>query len=182
MYVWIFQSGEPLHSDKDNYRPMRCMNLANTLVKRGHSVLLLSSSFFHQKKFHRSKNYKEIKINKSLKILLIPSPGYKKNLSISRLFDHLVLAFNLARILKLQTKFPDVAFIGYPPIETAYVLVKWLKKKKNSKSTRCQRSMASNIYRYGTKIVKTFCIYIFFSVFFGIEKNYASINWYQLYF
>ena len=48
MHVWIFQSGEPLHSDNDNARPMRCMNLANTLVERGHSVLLLSSSFYHQ--------------------------------------------------------------------------------------------------------------------------------------
>lgn len=130
MHVWIFQSGEPLHSDNDNARPMRCMNLANTLVERGHSVLLLSSSFYHQKKYHRSKKYEVIKINKSLKILLVPSPGYEKNFGISRLFDHLMLAYNLKKILNLQTKLPDVAFIGYPPIETAFILITWLKKKK----------------------------------------------------
>ena len=129
MHFWIFQTGEPLHIDKDKLRPMRGMNLANTLIQRGHSVLLLSSSFYHQKKYHRSKKFKKIKINNFLKILLIPSPGYKKNLSVSRLYDHLMLAYNLKKILNSQIKLPDVAFVGYPPIETAYVLVKWLKKK-----------------------------------------------------
>ena len=128
MHIWIFQSGEPLHIDGENIRPMRSMNLANTLIKRGHSVLLLSSSFYHQKKYHRSKTYKKIKINKLLEVFLIPSPGYKKNFSILRLIDHFILALNLKKILNLQSKLPDVAFIGYPPIETSYVLMKWLKK------------------------------------------------------
>ena len=51
MNIWIFQSGEPLHSDNDNSRPMRAMNLANTLVIKGHNVVIWSSAFYHQKKF-----------------------------------------------------------------------------------------------------------------------------------
>jgi len=47
-----------------------------------------------------------------------------------RLIDHAVLAFNFKRILDSQSEKPDVAFIGYPPIETAFVLAKYLNKRE----------------------------------------------------
>lgn len=50
MNVWIFQSGEPIHLDKKNVRPMRAINLSNMLIKKNHHVILWSSSFYHQKK------------------------------------------------------------------------------------------------------------------------------------
>ena len=130
MNVWIFQTGEPLHSDKGNIRPMRAMNLANALLEKGHNVIIWSSSFYHQKKIQRAKLFKKIIINEKLEIRLIPSPGYKKNISIGRLFDHFILAYNLKKKLDLEKKLPDVAFVGYPPIETAFIMTSWLKKKK----------------------------------------------------
>lgn len=129
MNIWIFQTGEPIHSDGRNVRPMRAMNLANKLLEAGHSVTIWSSAFFHQTKTHRSKIFKEIKISKKLTIKLIPSTGYKKHISISRFFDHCILAYNFHKILRKQTKIPDVSFVGYPPIEAAYVISLWLKKK-----------------------------------------------------
>ena len=48
MNIWILQTGEPLHSDGENARPMRAMNLANKLIENGHSVTLWSSAFSHQ--------------------------------------------------------------------------------------------------------------------------------------
>lgn len=130
MKVWILQTGEPLHCDNDNARPMRAMNLANALVNAGHHVTLWSSAFYHQKKQHRTKEFKKIIINEQLEILLLPSPGYEKNIGLARLWDHLILAINLKKQLKDQTLLPDVAFIGYPPIETAFVLSNYLAKKK----------------------------------------------------
>ena len=50
MNILIFQSGEPLHIDGGNPRPMRAMNLANKLVEKGHTVIILSSRFYHQEK------------------------------------------------------------------------------------------------------------------------------------
>mgnify|MGYP006113271335 CR=1 FL=1 len=50
MNIWIFQTGEPLHIDKENYRPMRVMNLVNMLVDQRHSVTIWSSAFFNQEK------------------------------------------------------------------------------------------------------------------------------------
>jgi hypothetical protein len=38
--VWLLQTGEPLHCDAGQPRPMRAMNLANALVDAGHKVVL----------------------------------------------------------------------------------------------------------------------------------------------
>ena len=130
MLVWILQTGEPLHIDNDNFRPMRAMNLSNKLVDSGHKVILWSSAFVHQTKKHRSKKYKTHKVNDNLEIRLIPSCGYKKNISLVRLLDHFQMAWNLKNLLKKEKIIPDIAFIGYPPIETAFVMSGWLKRRK----------------------------------------------------
>ena len=57
-------------------------------------------------------------------------PGYKKNISFGRLWDHYLLGRNLKRVLSKQTEKPDVAFVGFPPIEFAYEAAAWLKKNK----------------------------------------------------
>ena len=125
--IWLLQTGEPLHCDDVGYRPMRAINLANSLVEKGHKVEIWSSAFFHQEKRHRSKEFKTIKISPGLSIHLIPSLGYKKNISLMRLLDHAVLGWNLLKALR-SGKFthPDVGFIGFPPIEAAYVMSRWL--------------------------------------------------------
>lgn len=128
MNVWIFQTGEPLHIDGFNLRPMRAMNLAESLIKAGHSVTIWSSDFFHQEKRARTGAFKDIYASEKLRIILVPSPGYKRNIGLGRLIDHVILAFNLHKILCNTKSYPNVAFIGYPPIEFAYVAVKWLKR------------------------------------------------------
>ena len=65
--IWIFQTGEHLHVDNFDSRPMRAINLADYLVMKKFKVALWSSSFYHQKKIHRTKEFKSIKINSSLK-------------------------------------------------------------------------------------------------------------------
>ena len=100
MHICIFQTGEPIHIDRGNYRPMRAMLLANKLIENGHKVSLISSSFFHQRKEFRCKNQKSIKVNENLEIYLVPSIGYKKHIGIKRIFDHIFLAFNLHIFLK----------------------------------------------------------------------------------
>jgi glycosyltransferase involved in cell wall biosynthesis len=129
MNIWILQTGEPLHIDKGNHRPMRAMNLSNKLVEAGHSVILWSSAFSHQGKKHRTKEYSIYKVNDNLEVRLIPSCGYQKHIGLGRLFDHFQLALNLKKVLKKEKSIPDVGFIGYPPIETAAVMSRWLKKR-----------------------------------------------------
>ena len=126
MNVWLLQTGEPLHIDAGNPRPMRAMNLANALVEVGHKVVLWSSAFYHQEKRHRSRSAQRIIVSPQLEIRLIPSPGYVRNIGPGRLWDHAVLGRNLVQQLKQETQPPDVAFIGYPPIEAAAVMTRWL--------------------------------------------------------
>lgn len=129
MNIWVFQTGEPLHIDGDNARPMRAMNLSNALVQAGHRVVLWSSAFSHQEKRHRSTNAKSIRVSDNLEIRLIASRGYRRHIGFGRLIDHAQLAFNLKKMLDHAESLPVVAFIGYPPIETAAVLARWLKRR-----------------------------------------------------
>ena len=99
MNVWLLQTGEPLHIDSENARPMRAMNLSNALGQAGHKVVLWSSAFYHQEKRHRSTTAQSIKVSDQLKIRLIPSRGYHNHIGVGRLFDHAQLAFNLKKML-----------------------------------------------------------------------------------
>ena len=128
MKVWILQTGEPLSIDNGNSRGMRAINLAQSLIDRKHEVILWSARFNHTTKKHRINSESKVKDKNGLETRLLDSPGYKSNLGIRRLIDHLVLGWNLRKELRKEIP-PDVAFIGYPPIEPAFVLSKWLYKK-----------------------------------------------------
>lgn len=130
MKIWILQTGEPMHCDNGVPRPMRAMNLAETMAERGHSVTVWTSSFYHQEKRHRSQKFAEIRVSDRISNYLVPSPGYQRNVGVGRLFDHAVLGMNLSRLLNSGSfEPPDVAFIGFPPIETAFVMERWLRKR-----------------------------------------------------
>jgi glycosyltransferase involved in cell wall biosynthesis len=128
--VWLLQTGEPLHVDDGSPRPMRAMNLSNALVEAGHRVVLWSTAFNHQTKKHRSKKFEQITLSEKLEIRLVPSPGYHANIGLGRLWDHAILARNLSKLIDLESDLPDVAFIGYPPIETAVVMINYLSSKQ----------------------------------------------------
>jgi len=128
MKVWILQTGEPLHIDTNGLRPMRAMNLANKLVENSHEVIIWSSNFDHFSKNYRSSDVQTFSIFHNLEIKLIQSTGYKSHISFARLVDHAQMAINLLKQLKRQS-LPDFVFIGYPPIETAWVMTRWCRKR-----------------------------------------------------
>jgi glycosyltransferase involved in cell wall biosynthesis len=65
-------------------------------------------------------------INDQLEVRLIASRGYRRNLGPGRLVDHAQLAMSLSRLLRDEQP-PDAAFVGFPPIEAAAVLTRWLR-------------------------------------------------------
>jgi glycosyltransferase involved in cell wall biosynthesis len=127
MKIWILQTGEPLQIDKNGLRPMRAINLSNELIKRGHEVTLWSSDFDHFSKSHRFGKMTTIQHSDLMRIRLIASRGYAKNIGISRLIDHFQLGLNLWRMLRKESK-PDLGFVGYPPIEPAWIMTRFLEK------------------------------------------------------
>lgn len=125
MNILLLQTGEPIPSDVVNLRPMRASILTNALLQRGHNVHLISSRFFHQVRKKRTRESQVDCNTRGLRITLIDSPGYSINVGIARLIDHSLMAFSLAVTLFSKKEKPDVIFIGYPPIETAYILAVW---------------------------------------------------------
>ena len=108
---------------------MRAMLLADKLLENGHKVTIISSSFFHQRKIFRTKGFKSIFLKNNLTINLIPSCGYRKHIGFKRLLDHIILSINLNKFLKKNTNFkPDKIFLGYPPIEASFMILRWAKK------------------------------------------------------
>lgn len=126
LLVWLLQTGEPLHSDDASARPMRAMNLTDSLLRAGHRVVLWSSSFNHQQGRHRVGATHAGRLIAGLELRLIHSRGYRRHIGLGRLVDHAQLAVNLKKMLRRQRVLPDVAFVGYPPVEAAAVLARWL--------------------------------------------------------
>jgi glycosyltransferase involved in cell wall biosynthesis len=129
MKIWILQSGEPVHTDSEKRRPMRAMSLADALISDGHEVTLWTSDFDHFTKSHRFGFANTVEISNYLTINFVPSCGYAKHVGLMRLFDHIHFAYNLRKKINSQIS-PDVALIGFPPIESAWVFSKWLKSRE----------------------------------------------------
>lgn len=129
-HILIFQSGEPLPCDFSKKRKMRAWNLVDTLLAKNCKITLIGSRFDHGSKTHRENSFYN-DYHKNLNIFLIDSPGYSKNISLKRFLDHIVLSWNLFFFLKKFKDIPDAVFIGFPPIETSFVLFKWAKKIKS---------------------------------------------------
>lgn len=124
--VWMLQTGEPLPFQGESSRPMRAISLAQKLVDSGHDVTLWSADFDHYRHSHRFNRNTKIKVSDQLEVRLIKSRGYNRNLGPGRLVDHAQLALQLSRLLRHEDP-PDVAFVGFPPIEAAFVMTRWLR-------------------------------------------------------
>ena len=127
MHVWIIQTGEPMFTDGQNLRPMRAMNLATKLIDSGHKVTIFTSNFDHFTKTHRFPNKHIVDIKENLRIIFIDGPGYSRNISLKRFWDHAITGYRMGHTAK-KMGVPDAAFIGYPPIEAAWFMSKLCKK------------------------------------------------------
>lgn len=128
MRAWVFQTGEPLPHLGGSARPMRAANVTDALLAAGHHVTLWSSDFNHQEGRHLTGGDARIMVQENLEVRLIHSRGYSRNVGPGRLADHAQLALRLRRLLT-EARLPDVAFVGYPPIEPAAVMTRWLRER-----------------------------------------------------
>ena len=124
--LWIIQTGEPIPGDPGKPRKMRAMNLVKVFEENGWKAHLISSKFDHSAKKFRTKdpNY----FFDDTEITLLDSPGYKKNISLARFWDHFVMGINLHLMLGKRIQKPDAIIVGYPPIETSIAAIYWAKK------------------------------------------------------
>ncbi|MBE7037959.1 MAG: glycosyltransferase family 4 protein [Ruminococcaceae bacterium] len=114
-----------------NYWHFRCeksssryLTIANMLANEDVDVEVITSSFYHTQKKHRSKG--DIK-DEIYKFTLIDEPGYDKNISLKRIYSHGVFAKKVIDYLKKRKK-PDVIYLFVPPVDLAYSVMKFAKK------------------------------------------------------
>lgn len=116
MNVWLIKGGEPLPIDPGHPRLLRTGLLAEHLIKRGHAVTWWASSFRHSTKSHRFNIDKSLHLENGLRLILLHSPGYRRNISFRRFVDHILLAKHF-RKLACREKPPDIIHCAFPTIE-----------------------------------------------------------------
>ena len=126
MRVWLIKDGENLPIDEKS-RLQRMGLLANFLTQMGVEVIWWQSTFNHFRKIFRFREEKDIQVNSFLKLKLIHSVGYKKNVSIRRLFHHYDVAKQFYKKAKKEDK-PDVILVAMPTIAFTYYATKFAKK------------------------------------------------------
>lgn len=100
----------------------RCEKLYAATVKRGFSCLIVSSDFSHGRKDYivsNDKRYTRLHVT-----------AYKKNLSLCRIYSHLVFAYKLYGFLNRMPSVPKVIYCAMPSSTSALVCGYFAKKMK----------------------------------------------------
>ncbi|MBV9181253.1 MAG: glycosyltransferase family 4 protein [Acidobacteria bacterium] len=123
MKVWLVTVAEPLPTDPGGQRLYRTGMLANLLSNRGHEVTWWTSTFNHMQKLQRASTDCDVSFNDIL-IKMLHGCGYARNISISRLLDHLQIAWSF-RSHASVTRRPDIILCSYPTIELSREAVRY---------------------------------------------------------
>lgn len=130
MKVWFFASSHPLQRKAVPVRTGRMRVLAEGLAAQGYDVRFFTSNFDHGKKAHFNdwlSHYKGVIYH------AVPSPGYKRHISLRRMYEHRVVPLRIERHVAqlLQQKpdeIPDVIFCNWPTLEMANMARRVAKK------------------------------------------------------
>lgn len=116
MRIWLVTIGEPLPVDGKDVRLYRAGILAQMLAGRGHNVTWWTSSFDHTHKRQRVEKNTTLSLDEFMQIKLMYAPGYARNVSIQRIWNHRRLARGFRSLASKEAK-PDVIIASYPTIE-----------------------------------------------------------------
>lgn len=108
----------------DGERESRFSYLADALAQRGHLVELVITDFYHSTKAKRPEPRRDLY---GFKITACHEPGYKKNVSLSRLYSHWVWGKNVYKYLKTNEK-PDLVYCAVPSLTAAKLAAKYCQK------------------------------------------------------
>lgn len=123
--IWILQTGEPTPSPKDERVRLFRSGLLSFYLSKNHEVIWWSSNFDHaNKKFRGTEN--EYNASPKLKILFLKSLGYKKNVSLKRIFCQIFTAFQFF-IESFKYPKPDIIVANYPTPELCLAAILYSK-------------------------------------------------------
>jgi glycosyltransferase involved in cell wall biosynthesis len=122
MEVWLSTIGQRL----DHAENTRTMLLARFLMAHGHSVTLWTSAFDHIRKQWRTERDEAIDgcwvMPNGLKVRFMQGCGYRRNIGVRRLYDHVLASRDFRRQAEHLPK-PDVVVASLPDHVTAAAMV-----------------------------------------------------------
>jgi len=122
--VWVITVGEPLPVDGEHVRLYRSGILSYLMAEENHEVTWWSSSFNHVEMKQRVEGDADIVLNKNLTLTLLRGPGYRRNVSLRRMLDHMLVARAFRKLARKRNR-PDVILVSYPTIELSWEAVKF---------------------------------------------------------
>lgn len=125
MLIWLVKIGETLPIGESNARLLRTGILAKALVENGNDVVWWSSTFDHFKKKQHFETDTDLQLAPNYRLTLLYGSGYQKNVSLSRIKDHKVIATKFRQRIYLEKKKPDIIVCAYPTAELAYHCIQY---------------------------------------------------------
>lgn len=122
MKIFLVKDGEPLPIESPNVRLLRTGIMAKYFASFGHEVVWFSSAWCHAQKMFYSSPAEVVSLSEKLKLHLVESCGYPRNISFKRIRHYKILANNVVKAFDCYEK-PDVIIVSFPAIELANSVV-----------------------------------------------------------
>lgn len=114
-HIWLLKEGEPLPFGPGSAL-LRSSSLSLALAKRGVRVTWFTSSFDHGRKVQHDYSDRSIEWSPGCSVHFLPGPGYRRNLSLARIWHQRATARQFRASIK-QYGAPDLILAAYPSPE-----------------------------------------------------------------
>jgi glycosyltransferase involved in cell wall biosynthesis len=113
MNIWLITPHDAIPGETWGQR--HAISLAHILADQGHNITYWATSFSHAMKRQRSDGWQEIQVQPNIRVILVPTRSYDKNVSLRRLWFYKDFAHGLLQRAKTEQK-PDVLIttVGTP--------------------------------------------------------------------
>lgn len=126
--IWLIQAGE-LSQYLYQGKKMRTVLLAHQLAETGADVLWWTSAFDHYGKQWLTPGDDQLNLLDQLTVRTLRGLGYKRNVSLRRYADHLLVGMKFARFAQQMEK-PDCIVASLPTLDLAYHACNYSKQNK----------------------------------------------------
>lgn len=126
MRIWVVRDLEPIPTDRDP-RLFRAGMFAEALASSGHETTWFTSTFNHYTREQRVAE--RIHVRNGLTIQVLSAPGYRSNVSLSRIWHNRRFAKAFLDCAERADNLPDVIVTDLPTTETANAVVGFARRR-----------------------------------------------------
>lgn len=109
--IWLFNPYGPLPGE--GWREYSYVTIGSALAAAGHDVIWWTSNFSHHFKTFRSGDWEDRILSSGLVLRLVPTPGYRRNISPGRFWRDIVFGWRAYRRARTLPP-PDVVLTSEP--------------------------------------------------------------------